>query len=202
MGTSSKCQAEPAIGKSVADGIKTKKSIRDRICVCLAGAAAEEIVFGAENRSTGATTDLDNATNYASYYFRRYGFGNTLGRIDSAASQSINHSTNIEPSNGELEALLQEEMSRAKKIITDNMAVFKQIIEKVINHNTVKQSEFIELVKNDMPELKLENNGELFHDIWQSFAKGPTQKKVIARTKTKANKRVALKRASKLRAVR
>lgn len=57
----------------------TKTEITNRICVLLGGIAAEEIVFG-EN-STGASNDLQRATDLARRMITEFGMSPSLGRV-------------------------------------------------------------------------------------------------------------------------
>ena len=57
------------------------QNILTDIKVSLAGAIAEEIVYGSKNRSVGATSDLVNATVAASRCIRSFGFGDHLAAI-------------------------------------------------------------------------------------------------------------------------
>ncbi|MFD1819324.1 cell division protease FtsH [Pseudarcicella hirudinis] len=52
----------------------TKGNITDKIKVFLAGGVAEALVFGEENMTPSCSTDLEDATNMAADYVRRYGF--------------------------------------------------------------------------------------------------------------------------------
>jgi ATP-dependent Zn protease len=61
-------------------GITYKNMIMD-IKVSLAGAIAEEIIYGSENRSVGASADISNATAIASKCIRIFGFGNYMARF-------------------------------------------------------------------------------------------------------------------------
>ncbi|MBI1346882.1 ATP-dependent zinc metalloprotease FtsH [bacterium] len=57
----------------------TKTEIQNRICVLLGGIAAEEIVYG-EN-STGASNDLQRATDLARRMITEFGMSASLGRV-------------------------------------------------------------------------------------------------------------------------
>jgi ATP-dependent Zn protease len=59
----------------------TYQNMLTDIKVSLAGAIAEEIVYGSENRSVGASSDLVNATVAASKCIRTFGFGRHLAAL-------------------------------------------------------------------------------------------------------------------------
>ncbi len=51
----------------------SKKQLLAKIDVCLAGQIAEEIIFGEENVTTGASSDFQNATMLATNIVTKYG---------------------------------------------------------------------------------------------------------------------------------
>jgi cell division protease FtsH len=149
--------------------ITTKKNLRDRICVYLAGRAAEEIIFGADNRSSGCANDINYATKYASKYIRQYGFDRNISYIDAEAPAQTNFNTDLFKSNGEIEGLLSEELKRATLTITNNIVVFKKIVNKIINKNTVTQNEFIDMLSETMPLTK-KNDDDKFVNMWKNHS--------------------------------
>jgi hypothetical protein len=144
--------------------VNTRQHLRDSICIYLAGTAAEEIVFGANRRSDGASGDLLNATNIASAYIRHYGLGNSLGYIE-APAQNTNWKINLEETDADIEVILGEEFERAKQLLQEDMVVYKKIVNKLLEISTITQSEFIELMA-DIMELKTETAEERFNELW------------------------------------
>ncbi|MCL1843333.1 MAG: AAA family ATPase [Defluviitaleaceae bacterium] len=53
----------------------TKQELRQQIMVALAGRCAEEICFGADNVTTGASNDIEKATTTALQYVTKFGMG-------------------------------------------------------------------------------------------------------------------------------
>lgn len=60
--------------------LKTKSYFRERIMICYAGRAAEEVSFG--KITTGASNDITQATNLIAEYIGSYGFDDEYGLID------------------------------------------------------------------------------------------------------------------------
>jgi len=56
----------------------TKQDLRQQIMVSLAGRAAEELHFGADNVTTGASNDIEKATTAAMQYVAKFGMGNGI----------------------------------------------------------------------------------------------------------------------------
>ncbi len=105
--------------------VETGQQIKDEICILLAGTAAEEVIFGSKNRSSGSQSDIIKATVLASNFIRKYGFGKTLGVINSASAGDISWNTNITETNNELEDMIRKEFDRAKQLIKDDIKTFK-----------------------------------------------------------------------------
>ena len=61
--------------------IENKTFIRNRIAVYLGGIIAEELVFGEDYKSIGASADIANATDTAGSYVRKYAMDGTISRI-------------------------------------------------------------------------------------------------------------------------
>ena len=59
----------------------TKKEIEAEIMILLAGRAAEELVFGQDNVTTGGSNDLEKATGLCRDYVTRYGMDEGLGLL-------------------------------------------------------------------------------------------------------------------------
>jgi cell division protease FtsH len=64
----------------------TYKAFRHSIRISLAGRAAEHIFVGAENVSSGAAEDLEEASRYASKTFATFGFAPDMDTAENAAS--------------------------------------------------------------------------------------------------------------------
>ena len=66
--------------------LKTRQYFKNRIMICYAGRAAEEVAFN--EITTGASNDITQATDLISDYVGRYGFDSTYGLIDLSVIQN------------------------------------------------------------------------------------------------------------------
>lgn len=148
--------------------VSTKQDLLNEIAVYLAGAVAEEVIFGAINRSSGAVSDLQRATKTANDIVRNYGLGSTLARIDAPGNGGIQHVTDMATSNHEIEEILQTEFRRAKEIITAGQSLFKRVVNVLLQQNTVTQQEFIELAKGEL-DLAIEVPQYPFNAKWNEY---------------------------------
>ena len=98
--------------------VEDKTSIRNDICVSMAGQVMEEIVFGDEHKSAGSKSDIINATYHASIYVRHLGMdGNAshIGNINNVQAPDSNY--DIEHTNIKVETIVSEEKTRAKDLL-------------------------------------------------------------------------------------
>lgn len=72
-------------------------------------------------------------------------------------------------SNSEIEGLLTEELKRATKLITDNIVMFKTIVNLIIKKTTVTQDEFIEILSEKVKLTKTHTDGE-FVRMWENHS--------------------------------
>ena len=103
--------------------------IRGRIATLLGGRAAEELIFG--KVSTGASDDIQKATDLAERYVTLYGMSDRLGPIafEKAQQQFLEGMTNPRR---QVSPRLAEEIDREVKAVIDNA---HQIALDVLSHN-------------------------------------------------------------------
>lgn len=84
----------------------TRRELLARLDVCMGGRVAEEIIFGSDNITTGASNDLEQATRLARAMVTRYGFSDKIGPV------SINYDDQGASMSTETRALVEEEVKR------------------------------------------------------------------------------------------
>ncbi|MFC1935089.1 ATP-dependent zinc metalloprotease FtsH, partial [Chloroflexota bacterium] len=128
--------------------LMTRSQLKDRLATLLGGHAAEELVFN--ERTTGAHNDIEQVTAYARKMVTDFGmsdklgtrtFGNKqemvfLGReISEQKDYSERFALEIDR---EINKLIEEGYSRAKKILSDNSPKLKLLAEKLIAQETLE----------------------------------------------------------------
>jgi cell division protease FtsH len=112
----------------------TKKDLENQIMVCLAGRASEEIVFGADNITTGARNDIERATLIAKDYVCAYGMSDA-GLINQNAFKS---DRDIKE---ECSKLLQKLYDEAKEILEKNKSLLERIANALLEKETLKEND-------------------------------------------------------------
>ena len=130
--------------------LTTKEHILDELCSLLGGRAAEQLFL--DHTSTGALNDLERATKQAYAMVAYYGMSDKLkdvsfydstGRYEYGFSKPYSEST-AETIDKETEAIIAEQMKRAKQILTEHAeghhALAEMLVEReVITHEDVEK---------------------------------------------------------------
>lgn len=123
---------------------KTKKDIIDDIMITLGGRAAEEIIFGKDNITTGAANDLQKATDLAIKMLGSYGMDDELGLVnyELLLGQNIG-------SNGfvmdRLKKQIEELYEKTKKIIIENEVFLHQIANGLLKKEVLDEKDINKL---------------------------------------------------------
>jgi len=138
----------------------TKKQFQDMLAAALAGRVAEEVVFN--EVTTGAGSDLEQATNIAQTMVTRYGMSEKLGPrtfgkregmvfLGREISQQRDYSNDVaETIDEEIHELINTAYESARKAITENMAKLTQLSKYLVEHETV-ESDVLEQIWNTAP---------------------------------------------------
>ena len=128
----------------------SQQQFKERMAFAMGGRAAEEINFG--EMTTGASNDLNQATETAKAMVTKYGMSNELGPrtfgkreemifLGKEISESRDYSDKVaETIDKEVKSLIEEAYSTAKTLLTKNKPKLKQIAEHLMEHETLEGS--------------------------------------------------------------
>jgi hypothetical protein len=156
-------------------GIYTRAQIRNLIAVSLAGTAAEELVFGTDRKSNGCEKDLHKATNLASNYVRRQGFGESQCFVAGEDGVQTSYVADLTKSNESIETLVSQEMKRTQTLLTEHRDALVMIVTALLDKKHLDQKEFVELVGSTL-QISLEETEERFSQDWAAWASKAAQK--------------------------
>lgn len=142
----------------------TKSELLATIASYMGGRAAESIVYGQENISTGAGSDIDRATNIARKMVTQYGMSDLgpvkyendegspfLGRTlatNSNYSSKIGHEIDLE-----VRKIISNALELAIKTIQENRELLELIKERLLQKETIVSEEIDYIAKNlKLPE--------------------------------------------------
>ncbi len=137
----------------------TKGQFQDTMAAAMGGRVAEEIIF--EDVTTGASNDLEQATNIARTMVTRYGMSRKLGPrtfgkreelvfLGREISEQRDYSDKVaQDIDEEVFDLVEHAYKTATKVITDNRTKLAQLARHLIAHETVEGDELNEILDTD-----------------------------------------------------
>lgn len=151
--------------------LNTEAELRDMLVGLLAGRAAEEIVF--DTVTTGASNDIEKATNIAKAMITQYGMSKKFGLIGLATVESryLDGSAHLNCSDAtaaeidtEVVNLLKESYEKALELLRENRELMDKLAEFLIEKETITGKEFMQIFRKEKglpePEEKDEKKAE------------------------------------------
>ncbi|KGB27545.1 cell division protein FtsH [Candidatus Liberibacter solanacearum] len=141
-----------------------------RLAILMGGRVAEEIIFGKENVTSGAMSDIEYATKLARVMVTQFGFSDLLGRVFYGESQqdiSLGHPISRSRSVSEDTAhkidkevfrLIDEAYQKARSIIEEKNNDFVAIAEGLLEYETLSGKEIASLIKGEKINRSLEDD--------------------------------------------
>ena len=135
------------------------KQLESKLSTLYAGRLAEELIYGAENISTGASNDIKVATNIARNMVTQWGFSESLGPIlytedegevflgrSMAKAKHMSDET-AHTIDEEVRKLVERNFERAKKILTDNMDILHAMKDALVKYETIEIPQIKQLME-------------------------------------------------------
>ena len=144
-------------------GLYSRAYLQNQMAVALGGRVAEEIVYGEDEVTTGASNDLQKVARVARQMVTRFGMSEKLGPValgrsqggmflgrDIAAERDFSEET-AATIDEEVSQLVEEAYRRATAVLTNNRSVLDELAEMLVERETVDAEELQELlVRSDV----------------------------------------------------
>jgi cell division protease FtsH len=139
------------------------KFMISRLAIMMGGRAAEELKFGKENITSGASSDIEQATKLARAMITRWGFSDKLGRVAYGDNQeevflghSVARTQNVSEEtaqiiDGEVRRLVDDAYAEALKILTKKKKDWIAIAEGLLEYETLSGDEIKALIAGKKP---------------------------------------------------
>ena len=137
-----------------------KNQLLDRITMVLGGRVAEEIIYGKDNITTGASNDLEKVSALAKSMVTTYGMSEKMGNMAYGKEQEHvfmgRNFGNTRDFSEEIAADIDKEVKRiidtqyelAKDLLTQNKDMLEYIAKELLEKETLDEKEFDELMNN------------------------------------------------------
>ncbi|MBR6752392.1 MAG: cell division protein FtsH, partial [Alphaproteobacteria bacterium] len=132
----------------------TISEVRADLAVSLAGRAAEQIFFGADKITTGAESDIDQATRLARYAIATAGLSPKLGMVAVKQVTSFGTRSQLETASEKTAELVDAEVRSwldiaykdAVKILTKNKKTVARLADELLKRETLTGDEIREII--------------------------------------------------------
>jgi len=139
-------------------GLYSRTYLQNQMAVALGGRVAEEIVYGEDEVTTGASNDLQQVASVARQMVTRFGMSDKLGPValgraqggmflgrDIAAERDFSEDT-AATIDSEVSDLVDAAYHRATKVLNDNRSVLDELAEMLVESETVDSQELQDLL--------------------------------------------------------
>ncbi len=167
----------------------TRESALSKLASAMGGKAAEELVFGPENVTNGAYSDIQHVTNLATAMVSQWGMSDKLGNINYTSTQESflgnqSHFNASEESreiiDQEVRRLVDEAYERAKSILKENWEEMENLAQGLLEYETLTGEDMMRVIRGEAPK-----SGD---DSDDGSDKGPAAPSLTAIPKTKKPK--------------
>ncbi|AYV44897.1 cell division protein FtsH [Caulobacter flavus] len=135
-----------------------------RLAIMMAGRVAEELIFGKEKITSGASSDISAATNLARNMVTRWGFSDDLGTVAYGDNQeevflghSVARTQNVSPEtmikiDSEIRRLVKGGEDEARRILTEKLEDLHSVAKALLEFETLSGEEIIGVTKGVTPK--------------------------------------------------
>jgi cell division protease FtsH len=140
----------------------TKTKYKSKIAMAMGGKVAEELIFGAENVTSGAASDIQQVSKIARAMVTQFGMSDSLGNIDYANEQQsylgaygggTNHAGETQKLiDDEVQKLVDEGYETAKKILTEFSTELENMAQGLLEYETLTGEEIPRVIRGEPPK--------------------------------------------------
>jgi cell division protease FtsH len=137
----------------------TYTKYKSKIAMAMGGKVAEELKFGKENVTSGATSDIQQVTRIARAMVTQFGFADELGHVDYANEQQsylgaygggTNHSQETQKIiDQKVKELIDEGYQTAKRILTEKREEWERLAQGLLEYETLTGPEIVKVMNGE-----------------------------------------------------
>jgi ATP-dependent metalloprotease len=124
----------------------TRKQLLARLDVCMGGRVAEELIFGKDEVTTGALSDLQQATRLATYMVGEVGLSSLVGPVHVDSMSKGGRRATEALVDKEVVQLLRDSHARVTKLLTKHVADLHALSAEMLARETLTGPEIVRLL--------------------------------------------------------
>ena len=139
------------------------EQMTSRLAIMMGGRVAEELIFGRNKVTSGASSDIEQATRLARMMVTRWGLSEELGTVSYGENQdevflgmSVSRTQNaseatVQKIDSEIRRLVEEGYNEATKILTERRADLEALAKGLLEFETLSGDEITDLLNGKKP---------------------------------------------------
>jgi cell division protease FtsH len=139
------------------------EQMTSRLAIMMGGRVAEELIFGREKVTSGASSDIEQATRLARMMVTRWGLSEALGTVSYGENQdevflgmSVSRTQNaseatVQKIDTEIRRFVEEGYNEATRILTEKRADLEALAKGLLEFETLSGDEIADLLKGKKP---------------------------------------------------
>ncbi|WAC28936.1 ATP-dependent zinc metalloprotease FtsH [Ancylobacter sp. SL191] len=139
------------------------EQMTSRLAIMMGGRVAEELIFGHDKVTSGAASDIEQATRLARMMVTRWGFSDKLGQVaygenndEVFLGMSMQRQQNVSEAtaqtiDSEVRRLVDEGYAEATRILTENKDQLEMLARGLLEYETLSGDEIIGLLDGNAP---------------------------------------------------
>jgi cell division protease FtsH len=139
------------------------EQMTSRLAIMMGGRVAEELVFGRDKVTSGAASDIEQATRLARMMVTRWGLSEELGTVSYGENQdevflgmSVSRTQNaseatVQKIDSEIRRLVEEGYNQATTILSEKRADLEMLAKGLLEYETLTGEEIQDLLKGKKP---------------------------------------------------
>jgi cell division protease FtsH len=139
------------------------EQMTSRLAIMMAGRVAEELIFGKNKITSGASSDIQAATGLARNMVTRWGYSDELGTVSYGDNQeevflghSVARTQNVSEDTAqkidlEVRRLVQGGLEEARRILTERLDDLHTVARSLLEYETLSGEEIINVIKGVKP---------------------------------------------------
>ena len=151
-------------------GLYSRTYLENQMAVAMGGRVAEELIFGAENVTTGASGDFQQVSRTARMMIEQMGFSEKIGQIalksgggqtflGNDAGRGADYSqTTADIVDSEVQALVEVAYRRAKDLVQENIQCLHDVAEVLLDKENIDGDEFEQIMLKAKAKLYLKDD--------------------------------------------
>ena len=135
--------------------LMSRTEILNKIATLTGGRSAEELIFGEDNMTTGASNDIEQATKLARAMITRYGMTDEFGMValETIQNQYLGGDTSLACAaetaskiDERVIEVVKEAHEKAKRILRENESQLHRLAAYLLEKETITGEEFMKLL--------------------------------------------------------